>query len=176
LPGILNAHAARHARRIITFFGMIPNFEPQDILPKLASLVRPKDILLFSANLAPGNDYAAGVRRILPQYDNAPTRDWLMTFLTDLGIARSDGRLQFNIEGAHKELKRVAAWFRFRRAREIKIDDEPFAFKSGEAIRLFFSYRYTPNHVNDLLAGHDLRVQKHWITESQEEGVFLCVR
>ena len=44
----------RHAARLITFFGMIPNFEPQIILPKLASLVRPKDFLLFSANLAPG--------------------------------------------------------------------------------------------------------------------------
>ena len=30
---------------------MIPNFEPEQILPKLASLVRPKDFLLFSANL-----------------------------------------------------------------------------------------------------------------------------
>ena len=40
---------------------MIPNFEPQIILPKLATLVRPKDFLLFSANLAPGKNYAAGV-------------------------------------------------------------------------------------------------------------------
>ena len=55
----------------VTFFGMIPNFEPQEILPKLASLVRPKDFLLFSANLAPGNNYAAGMKKILPQYDNA---------------------------------------------------------------------------------------------------------
>ena len=55
---------------LVTFFGMIPNFEPQDILPKLASLIRPKDFLLFSANLAPGADYAAGMKKILPQYDN----------------------------------------------------------------------------------------------------------
>ena len=52
--------------RLVTFFGMIPNFEPQAILPKLASLVGPKDYLLFSANLAPGADYAAGMKRILP--------------------------------------------------------------------------------------------------------------
>ena len=65
---------------------MIPNFEPQVILPKLASLVRPADFLLFSANLAPGKNYAAGMKKILPQYDNAPTRDWLMTFLLDLGV------------------------------------------------------------------------------------------
>ncbi|HEY1787808.1 MAG TPA: L-histidine N(alpha)-methyltransferase, partial [Verrucomicrobiae bacterium] len=60
LPSILDLRRIRGARRIITFFGMIPNFEPRGILPRLASVIRPKDILLFSANLAPGNDYAAG--------------------------------------------------------------------------------------------------------------------
>jgi len=82
---------------LITFFGMIPNFEPQLILPRLAALVRPADHLLFSANLAPGSDYAAGVRQVLPLYDNALTRDWLMTFLTDLGVERDDGELRFSI-------------------------------------------------------------------------------
>jgi len=43
---------------LVTFFGMIPNFESQEILPKLASLIRSKDFLLFSANLAPGENYA----------------------------------------------------------------------------------------------------------------------
>ena len=45
---------APRASRLMTFFGMIPNFEPADILPGLAALVRPADSLLFSANLAPG--------------------------------------------------------------------------------------------------------------------------
>ena len=55
-------------------------------MPRLAALLRPADYLLFSANLAPGTDYAAGVQRILPLYDNALTRDWLMTFLLDVGV------------------------------------------------------------------------------------------
>src|SRR5205814_1549652 len=46
--------AIAQRRRLVTFFGMIPNFEPGDILPKLASLLAPSDVLLFSANLAPG--------------------------------------------------------------------------------------------------------------------------
>ena len=95
---VSTSRITHHASRLITFFGMIPNFEPQDILPKLASLIRPKDFLLFSANLAPGADYAAGMKKILPQYDNALTRDWLMTFLLDLGVERSDGELRFAIE------------------------------------------------------------------------------
>src|ERR1017187_5463857 len=98
LPAVLDSRITHHASRIVTFFGMIPNFEPEQILPKLASLVRSKDFLLFSANLAPGKVYAAGMKKVLPQYDNPLTRDWLMTVLLDLGVERSDGQLRFNIE------------------------------------------------------------------------------
>ena len=54
LPAVLEALPVPDAARLITFFGMIPNFEPQVILPRLAGLLRPGDYLLFSANLAPG--------------------------------------------------------------------------------------------------------------------------
>jgi uncharacterized SAM-dependent methyltransferase len=50
LPAVL---AKRHPA-IISFFGMIPNFEPREILPKLASLVGKKDYLLFSARRPAG--------------------------------------------------------------------------------------------------------------------------
>ncbi len=120
----LNKFLVTRHPSLVTFFGMIPNFEPQLILPKLASLVRPKDFLLFSANLAPGKNYAAGVKKILPQYDNAPTRDWLMTFLLDLGVEQRDGRLQFAIETGDHGLKRIVARFHFARARRIEIEDQ----------------------------------------------------
>lgn len=161
---------------LVTFFGMIPNFEPPEILPKLASLVRPKDFLLFSANLAPGNNYAAGLKRILPQYDNAPTRDWLLTFLLDLGVEKSDGEMKFEIAAGGLNLKRVIANFQFKRARQIKMDAAGFNFKSGEIIRLFFSYRYTPERVRQVLADYKLDVCGQWIAKSEEEGVFLCRR
>jgi L-histidine N-alpha-methyltransferase len=164
--------------RLITFFGMIPNFEPQSILPRLSALVRPGDHLLFSANLAPGPDYLAGIRRILPLYDNALTREWLITFLTDLGVEKTDGEIHFTIEDDPDglDLKRIAANFHFLRAREIKLDGEMFRFASGATIRLFFSYRHTPEKVRDLLAGHQLHVLNQWVTKSGEEGVFLCSR
>ena len=173
LPAVFEAPASRRASRIITFFGMIPNSEPAIILPKLASLVRPKDVLLFSANLAPGEDYDAGVKKILPQYDNAPTRDWLLTVLLDLGIEKNDSELCFEIE-TKNGLKRIVANFRFKRARYVEIENDVFAFKRGEAIRLFFSYRYTPKRVRKSLSAHKLEVCEQWIAASGEEGVFLC--
>lgn len=175
LPAVVSSLHAPQATRLVTFFGMIPNFEPQDILTKLAALVRPNDWFLFSANLAPGKDYAAGVRRILPQYDNALTHEWLITFLLDLGVERSDGELRFAIED-NGALKRIIARFHFSRDRRIKVEDEAFEFRAGETIQLFFSYRYTPERVRTALAQHGLSVQSEWITQSEEEGVFLCQR
>ncbi|MBC8096753.1 MAG: L-histidine N(alpha)-methyltransferase [Akkermansiaceae bacterium] len=166
------------ATRLFTFFGMIPNFEPESILSRLAALVRPGDWLLFSANLAPGSDYDEGMRRILPQYDNALTHDWLLTFLLDLGVERSDGELRFGIEADEGGLglKRVSATFQFTRARRIQVDSEQFDFGVGETIRLFFSYRYTPTLVEAILPRFGFRIRERWITASEEEGVFLLSR
>ena len=175
LPAMLSARPSTLDPRLLTFFGMIPNFEPQIILPKLAALVHPKDFLLFSANLAPGNNYAAGMKKVLPQYDNPLTRDWLMTFLLDLGVERSDGRLRFKIEnGPGDELKRIVADFHFTRPRRIETEDEVFVFAAGTVIRLFFSYRYMPERVCAVLGRYGLKVGDQWIARSGEEGVFLC--
>ncbi len=177
LAEIFAESLAPRAPRLITFFGMIPNFAPQEILPKLAALVRPQDWLLFSANLAPGKNYAAGVNKVLPQYDNALTRDWLLTFLTDLGIERCDGELIFKLKNdAANGLKRITADFNFTRPRRIEIENEVFDFRAGETIQLFFSYRYTPARVGKILSHHGLKVHEEWIAQSGEEGVFLCRR
>jgi L-histidine Nalpha-methyltransferase len=178
LPEVIDSIPAPRGARLVTFFGMIPNFEPADILPKLAKMLRPEDALLFSANLAPGADYTAGIQRVLPQYDNALTRDWLLTFLLDLGVERGDGELRFGIEEATAGtgLKRVVAHFFFAEPRRIEVGGERFEFHAGDRIRMFFSHRYTPACVGELLAAHGLRVADEWTTRSGEEGIFLVRR
>lgn len=172
LPAVLGTRQLS----LITFFGMIPNFEPDQILPKLAALVRKNDYLLFGANLAPGADYASGVKRILPQYDNALTRDWLLTFLLDLGIGRGDGKLSFAIEAGAMKLKRVVARFKFLRPCKILVHGQNFNFRRDETIQLFFSYRYTPELVARDLAHYGLKIHSQWLAPSGEEGIFLCRR
>lgn len=169
-----NLQFSNHGPRIVTFFGMIPNFEPQEILPKLASFIRPKDVLLFSANLAPGKSYSDGMKKVFPQYDNAATRDWLMTFLQDLGVEKHDGELKFEITTGNSGLKRFVANFYFKRNGQIEIENKIFNFKSGDKIRLFFSYRYTPTLVQQILSKYKLEISGRWIAKSNEEGVFLC--
>jgi hypothetical protein len=136
------------------------------------------DHLLLSANLAPGSDYSAGIQRILPLYENELTRDWLMTFLLDLGVESQDGDLRFIIEEDPNgsALKRVAAYFDFRRARVIELSPERFEFRASDSIRLFFSYRHTPGQVRELMEPYGLSVEQEWIGASGEEGVFLLKR
>jgi uncharacterized SAM-dependent methyltransferase len=173
LPAVFNQRNTQSATRLITFFGMIPNFEPEMVLPKLASLIGAEDELLFSANLAPGADYQAGVETVLPQYDNPLTRDWLLAFLFGLGVEPRDGELRFAIEDVNG-LKRIVARFHFTQPRVIALETERFEFRAGESIRLFFSYRYTPELVREALGRHGLEVLEQWVTGSKEEGVFLC--
>ena len=178
LTAVLEHQCPPDAGGLVTFFGMLPNFEPQVILPRLAGLVRAGDRLLLDANLAPGPDYAFGVQSILPQYDNELTRDWLMTFLLDIGVERSDGDLQFAVQDDMPEhgLKRVVAEFHFKDTRRIEVQSEMFEFLRGESLRLFFSYRHTPDRVGQLLARHGLAVVDQWVTRAEDEGVFLCQR
>jgi uncharacterized SAM-dependent methyltransferase len=178
LPQVIEKLSAPDAQRIITFFGMIPNFEPEVSLPRIAGLLRWEDRLLFSANLAPGPDYVAGIRKILPQYDNEETRDWLMTFPVDVGVEAGDGKISFRIEDDRgiADLKRIAAYFQFNRERELSIEDQLFRFGPNKPIRLFFSYRHTPKLIETLLDRHGIKVIDEWIAKSDEEGVFLCMR
>ena len=160
------------AQRVFTFFGMIPNSEPEVILPRLRKLLRRGDVVLMSANLAPGADYKAGLKRVLPQYDNPETVDWLLTFLYDLGVERGDGKMGFSIEQAAAELLRIRADFEFRRPRLVKLGQESVQFGAGERVRLFYSYRYTPERFKSVLASFNFKIAEQWITPSGEEGVF----
>lgn len=163
------------ARRVVTFFGMLPNLTPGTGLGRLAALVRRDDVLLLSANLAPGPDYETGVERTAPLYDNAPTREWVSAVLVDLGVARDDGELEFRIadcpEGSG--LRRYEFAFVFRRRRVLEVAGRRHAFEAGERVGLFFSYRHTPERVRTLMGTHGLRAGPSWVSANGDEGVFL---
>lgn len=169
---------ASNPARLFTFFGMLPNFPSKTIVPRLAQSVRSSDYLLLSANLSPGRDYWEGVKKVLPLYDNPLTREWLMTFLLDLGVERGDGEIEFHIEPDSNDSKllRIAAYFVFKRSCEITVEMQRLNFAAGETILLFFSLRHTPELVTAMLKEHGLELNAQWVTQSGEEGVFLISR
>ena len=165
-------------KRLITFFGMIPNFEPHIIFPRLTPLLREGDQLLLSANLAPGPDYRAGVERILPLYDNSPTRRWLIGPLEAVGLSDEDARLDFSLVSPpqHCDLIRVQADLTFSRQVAIESEGQVFEYDQGQLFQLFYSYRYTPGNLAETAGHYGLRIEKSWVAPSGEEGLFLMGR
>ncbi len=178
LPDLIAGHAAPDARRVILFFGMLPNFEPGEILPKLSALLRPGDGAYVGTNLAPGDDYDAGLRQILPQYDNPATREWLTALPRDLGLGIEPADIRFEIAvcpGA-PEVKRVEASVAPPQDVTVKIGADAVDFRAGEPIRLFYSCRYTAPLLESVLQRHGVKIEESWIAPNEEEGVFRMAK
>jgi len=178
LADLLTERDQGHVRRAFLFFGMLPNFEPSEILGRLAGWVRDDDLLLCSANLAPGQVYEAGIERILPQYDNAATRSWLATLPNDLGLEVDPARIAFSIQSCEDEptVRRVEATVELGQAACLSMGSEAVEFRAGETLRLFFSCRYTPLLLEEMMRIRGLGIGEQWISESGEEGVFRIER
>jgi uncharacterized SAM-dependent methyltransferase len=61
-----------------------------------------------------------------------------------------------------------------KRPHEVRVFGETVSFHAGERIRLFFSYRHTPQTLRTLAAEHGIEIIEQWLNDSREEGVFLC--
>ena len=124
------------------------------------------DYLLASANLAPH-----GMEHILPQYDNLPTRRWLEQFLIEHEI--TGGSLQIDIR-RQNNLEWFQADYVFEADTSTSVGGRHIEFKSGEALQLFASHRYTPESASAIFAEHGLHIEHTFLSENREEGVFMC--
>ena len=178
LPGILKAFDPSGAERILLFLGTIHNYWPPDVLRSLLYPLRSQDQLVIGANLAPSEDYDRAVQRIIQQYDNDLTREWLMGAVRELNVSREEGRLEFSLRAAESipALKRIQVDFVFERKKRIQFFEKTVQFDAGQRLRLFFSYRFTREHIRDFLKQAGLAVHAEWIGAGGEEGLFLCKR
>ncbi|MFT4688368.1 MAG: L-histidine N(alpha)-methyltransferase [Verrucomicrobiia bacterium] len=176
LERILITQTTGNSTRVLNFLGMIPNFEPGAILRRLSTFLRPEDILVFSANLSPGEDYRAGVEQVLPQYDNPETRAWLLGALGEVGIEPEDGELEFGIEedSEGNGLLRIVATFVFANERTIPMSGEEFRFLPKDRFRVFYSYRHTAKTARDWLNRENIVVIEEKVTSSGEEVIYVC--
>ena len=148
--------------RLLTLFGVLPNLDPLPLLSQLAKSLHPCDLLLFSTNLAPGENPRAGAVRILPQYENPPTRRWLEAAARRYRPRLPQGQLvfQINSDPRQRSLARIEA--RWISSRSTKI--------------VFSSRRPTAPQVESWIQASGLRRLKRWIDPRGEEGVWLVTR
>jgi len=169
---LLHDRAERPLPRVLTFFGTIHNFEPADIFPRLRGLLRPGDLLVVGANLAPASHYAEAMAAILAQYNNAPTKEWLGGALRARG-AVGETNVHLDSAGGADGLERIAADFAFSSVVEIRASSQGIRFAPGERFPIFFSYRYTVEKLTSLAAQHGLVCQASATSAAEDEGVFL---
>lgn len=165
--------------RVYTAFGLAPNFEPEEFLGLIRAVLRPGDVLLLSANLAPvacgeeGEPEAVRVacERILPQYANAETGEWLRQVLVDWGAGEWAGPVEFGL-GAVGGVPAVRARCRWERGGELVVEGVPLRVDAGGVVELFFSLRYTPGILAAVLGKHGMELGRGYLTPNGEEGVW----
>jgi uncharacterized SAM-dependent methyltransferase len=164
--------------RVITLFGMVPNFDPTVLFERLSALMHSGEWLLLDANLIPDSTASDEwvPESILFQYDNKECRQWLVASLAELGIYTSSGRLVFSsdVVEAGVSLPRIRADFEFEEDVSIAIASEDLFFKRGERLRVFHSIRYRRDVLPMLLRRAGFETIESWFSLSGEDGVYLC--
>ena len=147
---------------LITLFGVLPNLNPLPLLRSIRRFMKKDDLLLFSANLAPGTNGRSGAVRVIPQYDNRPTRNWLNAAILRYRPKLTKGHLEFGVfpDPKQKNLARIEA--------RLMSNQLP--------IVVFSSRRPTHPQVESWIQASGLRRLKRWIEPRGEEGVWLVTR
>ena len=147
---------------LVTLFGVLPNLPPLPLLKRIARFLRPEDLFLFSANLAPGTKGRSGAFRVLSQYDNSPTREWLEAAVGHFRPRLPKGRLEFGIfsDPQQKSLARIEARWISRR----------------KVVTVFSSRRPTTSQVEAWIRTARLRKVARYLDPLGEEGVWLVAR
>ena len=156
---IHNHKSLRVLPRLITLFGVLPNLNPLPLLRRLAQQMHPRDLLLFSVNLAPGNSSFAGARKVLPQYDNSTTRRWLEAAVKRYRPKLPPGTLEFGIhpDPNQNSLARIEARWICQKSTRI----------------VFASRRPTASQVNSWIRATRLRTTARFSEPYGEEGLWL---
>jgi SAM-dependent methyltransferase len=163
--------------RIITFFGLFPNFAPSVITRLFHAILRPGDCVLASAHLVPAGtreDISAGMKAILPQYDNPETLAWLAATVKaweletrvdvpEMRIAEREGIPAFLGEARWKTPESFEQW------------GCRFSPDAENPLKLFSSLRYTPALFEDLLRRENFAVELLSLTACWQEGIW-CIR
>lgn len=161
---------------VFSFFGMLPSLSPQEVQECLSRWLIAESNLLLSANLISDDSHASALAGIMPQYDNALTRQWLGVFIEDLGISSNAGHIEFTAQRyqGNPPVWVIAGEWVFEQSVDVSAGGMLLNFSAGERLRLFSSYRYTPAHVAEALRPLGLQVVESWTDAASGEGVFLC--
>ena len=168
-------------QRIYTFFGLVPNLAPESVVFILKEIMRPGDQLLLSANLAPvlkedESDGERALKKILPQYRNKETREWLSLLFQEQGIKWGClSPLRFGVEKG-KGYRSVVVRTEIKNDFEWVLGSTILKMKKGESLKVFQSRRWTPKAFEGWMRENGFKIRASEITPNREEGVWWVER
>ena len=160
--------------RLITFFGLVPNLAPSLITRLFRAILRPGDVILVSAHLAPvddGIDLAEAMQSVLPQYDNPETLAWLSPALENWNLRDLLDAPEMKI-GEIEGVPAFVATARWKSSAPFERWGHHFSPKVDEPLRLFHSLRYTPQLFENLLSNDGLNLELLAITSCRQEAIW----
>jgi hypothetical protein len=160
--------------RVLTLFGLTPNLLPSSVARLAQAVVRPGDVLLINAHLAPvsdGVDIEAAMRRVLPQYDQLETSTWLAAGLENWGIDKLAEPPRMTI-GEVEGVPAFVATARWKPGAPFEKWGHRFTPDPGQPLRVFRSLRYTPSLFESIMSGHGLKLEMLAITACREEAIW----
>jgi hypothetical protein len=160
---------------LITFFGLVPNLDPSAAARIFRSTLRPGDILLVNAPLAPvksetAGDLPAAMQTILPQYDNPETRAWLAAALACLGLENRVDPPEIKT-GQVEKIPAFLATVRWKSQELFEKAGRRFS-PHPDPLRLFHSLRYTPALFEKALGRERFRARLLSITPCRQEAIW----
>jgi SAM-dependent methyltransferase len=165
--------------RVITFFGLVPNLPPPVVARLFRAVLRPGDLLLASAHLAPvaGEDRAEippAMEIVRPQYDNPETLAWLRAAQEEAGLENLTGPPEMKI-GRVGEIPAFIASARWKSSAPFELWGLRFNPDPDEPLRLFHSLRHTPALFEEFLRREGFDAERLAITACRQEAIW-CVR
>ena len=160
--------------RVLTFFGLVPNLSPSTVLKIFRAVIRPGDILLASAHLAPvgdGIELPAAMKAVLPQYDNAETLAWLTAALDQWELRDLVDPPEIKI-GQVEDIPALVATAGWKSERPFERWGHRFSPANEKPLHLFHSLRYTPSLFEAMLRNAGLEMERLAITFCREEAIW----
>lgn len=162
--------------RVITFFGLTPNLAPSVVARIFQSVLRPGDILLASAHLAPvapgdREGLSAAMESVLPQYDNRETMAWLSAALENWGLEKLVEPPEMKIG----EIEGIPAFIASSKWKEGVVFEKwghRYSPKIDEPLQVFSSLRYTPDLFESVMRGEGLIAELLAVTGCGQEAIW----
>jgi len=169
-------HVESEIPRLITFFGLAPNLAPSLLARLFRAILRPGDILLASAHLAPVNNESpdelrSAMETVLPQYDNPATLAWLASALESWELENLLHPPAMHI-GQVEGIPAFVASAKWKTNAPFERWDHRFTPSEEEPLLVFYSLRYTPRRFADVLLKEGFSVELLSITSCRQEAIW----